>query len=155
MAKFNSTLIDADASPLLTNNLLLVAVGIWMRGMDKEGASYLGLDNLLRMTVPMSNDLKLGLNIPAYIPNKIVSSAGDVWNVEGAGKFVYAGKCWAKELNLVAYDTGLQYWVHLSYIEWAVHTMAVKMQEVGKPWQRSKKKLKIETIGGFEKVDWL
>lgn len=162
MANFHSNLWtytiyagETDVKPD-AKSMLLVAVGIWMRSMDCNGNCQLGLGNLLRLIVPHTNELKLGLDVPAYKEGKIVSSAGDIWECKGEGKFVYASNNWAKELCLEnSYSTQVQYSVSLKWIEWAIHWMAVEMDRIGNPWKRSEKIMKIETIGGIEKVDWL
>lgn len=136
--------------------MLLVAIGIWMRSMDHDGNCLIGLGNLLKLIVPYTNELKLGLDVPAFKSGKIVSSAGDIWECEGEGKFVYSSSNWAKELGMEnCYSTQVQYTVSLKWIEWAIHWMAVEMHRIGNPWRRTEKKLVIETIGGIEKVDWL
>lgn len=135
---------------------LLLAVTLWMRSSNADGWQLIGLDNLIKILVPFSTELKLGLGIPALQVGHIVSSAGDIWRVPGPGKFVYTSDNWARELDLQGYyDTGIQLAVHRRWLEWAMHTSILSLAHASKPWSSIKKLKQPATIGGIELAEFL
>jgi len=145
-----------NAGEVSSQDQLLVAVTIWLRTDVSNGYRWLGLDNLIKILVPFSTGLKLGLDVPMLPVNHIVSSAGDIWRVPGPGKFVYSSSNWAHELDLQGYyDTSIQLSVHRKWLEWALANAILNLDHAGKPWTREQKSSVPNTIGGIELAEFL
>lgn len=157
MGQFKRGLWDAN-DQVDSKAQLLVAVTIWLRTYDHDCGYWLGLENLLKILVPFSTELKLGLNVPALPVDRIVSSAGDIWRILGAGKFVYVSDNWAHELDLKGiYSTEIQLSVHRRWIEWALAVSILNLDHAGIPWHRKQAGMfaGINTIGGIELAEFL
>lgn len=157
MGQFARGLWD-ESCKVKSQDQLLLAVTLWLSTYDRDSGYWLGLENLLKILVPFSTELKLGLDVPALPVDRIVSSAGDIWRVIGPGKFVYSSDNWARELDLkCSYDTSIQMGVHRKWLEWALATAICNLADAGIPWTRTNKGMfaGINTIGGIELAEFL
>jgi hypothetical protein len=155
LSQFKRGLWDAgdDIKP---QDQLLLAVTIWLRTYSCDDQYLIGLDNLIKILVPFTTELKLGLGVPTLPADRIVSSEGDIWRVVGPGKFVYSSSNWAREFELQGYyDTSIQLSVHRSWLEWAVMNAILNLDHAGKPWLRDNKRSVPTTIGGIELAEFL
>lgn len=155
MGQFKRGLWDAG-DKVKPEDQLLLAVTIWLRTYSCDDQYLIGLENLLKILVPFTTELKLGLGVPELPINRIVSSEGDIWRVLGPGKFVYTSNNWAREFDLQGcYDTSIQLSVHRRWLEWAMCNAVLNLDHGGKPWLRTNKRLVPATIGGIELAEFL
>lgn len=155
MGQFKRGLWDAG-DKVKPEDQLLLAVTIWLRTYSCDDQYLIGLENLLKILVPFSTELKLGLGAPALPVDRIISSEGDIWRVPGPGKFVYTSNNWAREFELQgAYDTSIQLSVHRRWLEWAMCNAVLNLDQAGKPWRRTNKRNVPATIGGIELAEFL
>lgn len=135
---------------------LVVAMLLWLRTFDRYDPHWLGIESLIELMVPYSTELKLGLNVPALPAGKLITSAGDIYDIPSlsSGKFVYCSRSMAREFDLDLHGfLHISYRVHLSYLEWAISTALVLLDRAGIPWKREGLK-KPMTIGGMEVADF-
>lgn len=135
---------------------LLLAMLLWLRTFDRYDPCWLGLESMIELLVPFSKELKLGLNVPTLPAGKLITSAGDIYDIPSltVGKFVYCSRSLAREFDLDTFGhVHISYRVHLSYLEWAFATALVLLDKSGKPWRRDGIK-KPMTIGGMEVADF-
>lgn len=156
MAKFKTnlwTLVKADKPN--PKDQLLLAVTLWLRTYDRDEPTWLGLESLLNLLVEFTTELKLGLNVDELPAGRVVSSAGDIWRVDGPGKFVYVSDNWATEFDLKGcYSTEIQYGVHKRWIEWAMAHAICNLDHAGIGWKRTNTRA-CKTIGGMTVAEFL
>jgi hypothetical protein len=159
MLKFRNKLwSDADYVPT-GPQCLQVAVLLWLRTYDRDGPTWLGLENMLEFCVPFSTEMKLGLNIPELPADYIIASDGTVTYVPGVPnsvRFVYVSRNFARELDLDLYGSlHISYSVHIKWIEWALANAILMLYKAGKPWRREQHGQFKVTVGGMEVADFL
>ena len=157
MAKFKSSLHTGEPRDLsLCQNHLLLSVLLWLRTRDSNGHRWLGLESLVELLVPYHIDLKLGLNVPDLQAGRLVSSTGEIWRVDGPGKFLWDSRSFERELDLDVYGgLHLTHRVHERWLEWALQLAVLMLADAGKPWTRQQAGQFSQTIGGFEVADFL
>lgn len=156
MARFHSVLWTGqdsqrqDKANTGTNaNHLLSVTMLWLRSLDGD----LGLENLIKLFVPFSNDLHFGTDVPSGPLNYLPVSDGTVLPVSGHGRRIVWVRHWRGVLNLSHYEyVSRQTNIHLDWIEWALGWAIVKLWESGIDW--APKKHKPKTIGGLEVADF-
>lgn len=157
MAKFKSSLHTGEPRDLPDcQNQLLLSVLLWLRTRDSNGHRWLGLESLTELLVPYHPDLKLGLNVPDLQAGRLVSSTGEIWRVDGPGKFLWDSRSFERELDLDVYGgLHLAHRVHERWLEWALQLAVLMLADAGKPWTRQQAGQFSQTIGGFEVADFL
>lgn len=157
MAKFKTSLHVGEPRDLsVCQNQLLLSVLLWLRTRDSNGHRWLGLESLTELLVPYHADLKLGLNVPDFQAGRLVSSTGEIWRVDGPGKFLWDSRSFERELDLDVYGgLHLSYKVHVHWLEWALQLAVLMLADAGKPWTRQQAGQFSQTIGGFEVADFL
>ncbi|QHJ81150.1 MAG: hypothetical protein [Bacteriophage sp.] len=157
MAKFKSTLHIGEPNDLSScQGKLLLSVLLWLRTRDSNGHRWLGLESLVELLVPYNVDMKLGLSTPDLQAGRLVSSTGEIWKVDGPGKFLWDSRSFERELDLDVYGgLHLSYKVHECWLEWALQLGMLMLADAGKPWTRQQAGQFSQTIGGFEVADFL
>lgn len=138
------------------SKLVVVAVLFWLRTYSRDSPQWLGLEKWLKLIVPYSHDIKLGLNVPEMQAGKLVVSDGTIVDYAGPGRFLYCSQSFRRELDLDLYGApAIQRNVHINYIEWALHTAILMLAKSGKPWNRDQSYQFNRTVGGMQVADFL
>lgn len=162
MAKFKRNLwtkeTPNDLDPPSAQAMLLVATTLWLRTFSRHDKQWLGLESLIYLLVPISNELTLGQGVPELPADTIVTSKGDVFkvpNVPAHARFVWCTHSVHHELDLDLYGySNIKYRVHLSWLEWALATASVSLYNSSIDWTSKANKTPL-TIGGFLVEDFL
>lgn len=162
MAKFKRNLWTEetlnDLDPPSAKSMLLVATVLWLRTYSRHDPQWLGLENLIRLLVPPSNQLSLGQGVPELPENMIVTSKGDVFevpNVPAHARFVWCSNSAHRELDLDLHGySHIKHGIHFSWLEWALATASVMLYNSGIAWTDGMNKAPL-TIGGFQTADFL
>lgn len=161
MAKFKNTLwSDCTVSTQPPRqDMLLLATLLWLRTYDRDGPQWLGLENLITLLVPYSNEFLLGLSVPDLPKDHIIASDGTVTYVPGVPnsvRFVYVSRNFTRELDLDVYGAlRISYSVHIRWVEWALANAILLLHKADKPWHRNQHGQFKQTIGGLEVADFL